>query len=59
MLVFIGGAARTGKGILARRLVAERMWPLVREMSASLLREGVNYCIEGELLPQHVGALQQ
>ena len=73
MLLFIGGAARTGKGILARRLlaemqlpylsidvlkmglargvpeyainpdaggiiVAEKLWPLVREMSISLLQ---------------------
>jgi hypothetical protein len=93
MLLFIGGAARTGKGILVRRLlaemqlpylsidvlkmglargvpefgidpdaggmvVAEKLWPLVREMSASLLREGVDYGFEGELSPQHVAALQ-
>jgi hypothetical protein len=93
MLLFIGGAARTGKGILVRRLlaeialpylsidvlkmglargapefgidpdagaiiVAEKLWPLVREMSASLLRDGVDYSFEGELLPQHVAALQ-
>jgi hypothetical protein len=94
MLLFIGGAARTGKGILARRLlverhmpylsldvlkmglargvpeyaidpdagglvVGERLWPLVREMCASLLRDGVDYVIEGELLPKHVAALQR
>lgn len=94
MLLFIGGAARTGKGILARRLlverqmpylsldvlkmgltrgvpefeidpdagglvVGERLWPLVREMSASLLRDGVDYVIEGELLPKHVAALHR
>jgi hypothetical protein len=94
LLLFIGGAARTGKGILARRLlvecqlpylsldvlkmglvrgapefeidpnagsivVGERLWPLVREMSASLLRDDVDYVIEGELLPKHVAALQQ
>jgi hypothetical protein len=94
MLLFIGGAARTGKGILVRRLlsemqmpylsldvlkmglargvpeydidpdaggiaVGERLWPLVREMSASLLRDGVDYAIEGELLPKHVSILQQ
>ncbi len=94
MLFFIGGAARTGKGILARRLlveqrlpylsldvlkmgltrgapeyridpdaggiiVGERLWPLVREMSASLLADEVDYVIEGELLPKHVAALQQ
>jgi hypothetical protein len=93
MLVFIGGAARTGKGMLVRRLliemqlpylsidvlkmglargvpefgidpdaggiiVAEKLWPLVREMSISLLREGVDYAMEGELLPQQVAALQ-
>jgi hypothetical protein len=93
MLLFICGAARTGKGILARRLLAERripylsldvlkmglargvpefvfdpdagglvvgarLWPLVREMSVSLLAEGVDYAIEGELLPKHVAALQ-
>jgi hypothetical protein len=93
MLVFIGGAARTGKGMLVRRLladmqmsylsidvlkmglargapeygldpdaggiiVAEKLWPLVREMSASLLGEGVDYAMEGELLPQHVAALR-
>jgi hypothetical protein len=94
MLLFIGGAARTGKGILVRRLLAEmqmpylsldvlkmglargvpeydidpdaggivvgeRLWPLVREMSASLLRDGVDYAIEGELLPKHVSPLQR
>jgi hypothetical protein len=94
LLIFIGGAARTGKGILVRRLLAqrqlpylnldvlkmglargvpefefnpdagglivgERLWPLVREMSMSLLRDNVDYVIEGELLPKHVGALQQ
>lgn len=94
MLVFIGGAARTGKSMLVRRLlvemqlpylsidvlkmglargvpefgidpdaggplVAEKLWPLVREMSASLLVDDIDYCIEGELLPSHVAALQQ
>ena len=94
LLVFIGGAARTGKGILVRRLlverqmsylsldvlkmgltrgvpeyeidpdaggmlVGERLWPLVREMSLSLLAEGVDYVLEGELLPKHVAALRQ
>jgi hypothetical protein len=93
LLLFIGGAARTGKGILVRRLlverqisyfsldvlkmglargvpeyeinpdagalvVGERLWPLVREMSFSLLAEGVDYAIEGELLPKHVAALR-
>jgi hypothetical protein len=93
MLLFIGGAARTGKGMLVRRLladmhmpymsidvlkmglargvpefgldpdaggilVAEKLWPLVREMSVSLLAEGVDYAMEGELLPQHVDALR-
>jgi hypothetical protein len=94
MLHFIGGAARTGKGILARRLLAEqhipylsldvlkmglargvpefpidpdaggiavgeRLWPLVREMCASLLRDDVDYLIEGEVLPKHVAPLCQ
>ena len=93
MLLFIGGAARTGKGILVRRLlaemhlpylsldvlkmglargvpefaidpdaggmyVAERLWPLVREMSRSLLEERVDYVIEGEIVPRHVSALR-
>jgi putative acetyltransferase len=93
MLLFIGGAARTGKGILVRRLVreqqlpylsldvlkmgltrgvpeydidpnaggilvAERLWPLVREMSRSLLFDQVQYVIEGEILPKNVAALQ-
>jgi hypothetical protein len=92
MLLFIGGAARSGKGILARRLlreaqlpylsldvlkmgltrgvpeyaidpnaggpsVAERMWPLIFQMSQSLVRDQVDYVFEGELLPQHVAAL--
>ena len=39
--------------------VGERLWPLVREMSISLLAEGVDYVIEGELLPKWVAALQQ
>ena len=94
LLLFIGGAARTGKGILARRLlvekqmsylsldvlkmglargvpeykidpnaggihVGERLWPLVREMSINLLAEGVDYVIEGEVLPKHVAELRQ
>jgi hypothetical protein len=93
MLLFIGGAARTGKGMLVRRLlvdrqmaylsldvlkmglargvpeydidpdaggirVAERLWPLVREMSVNLLAERVDYAIEGELVPKHVNALR-
>lgn len=94
MLIFIGGAARTGKGILARRLlhdkriaylsldvlkmgltrgvpeysidpdagglaVGTRLWPLVREMSVSLLFDQIDYVIEGELLPRHVSELSQ
>jgi len=94
MLTFIGGAARTGKGILVRRLlaerhlpflsldvlkmgvtrglpecaldpdagamrVAERLWPLVREMSKNLLMERLDYAFEGEILPGHVAALRQ
>ncbi len=94
MLVFIGGAARTGKGILVRRLlvekqmpylnldvlkmglkrgvpeydidpdaggiiVGERLWPLVYEMSMSLIRDPIDYVIEGEVLPKHVAALIQ
>lgn len=94
MLTFIGGAARTGKGILVRRLlaerhlpflsldvlkmglarglpeyaldpdagamrVAERLWPLVREMSQNLLMERLDYVFEGEILPGHVAALRQ
>lgn len=94
MLLFIGGAARTGKGILARRLLAEmglpflsldvlkmglsrgvpeyaidpdagavqvagRLWPLVREMSASLLRDRVDYVFEGEILPKDVPELRR
>jgi hypothetical protein len=93
MLFFIGGAARAGKSILVRRLlaeqqlpylsldvlkmglargapeygidpnagglpVAERLWPLVREMSRSLLFDRVHYVFEGELLPSHVAALR-
>jgi hypothetical protein len=93
LLLFIGGAARTGKGILVRRLllkrqmsflsldalkmgltrgvpefeinpnagaipVAERLWSLVREMSLNLMSEGVDYVLEGELLPKHVAAFQ-
>ena len=93
MLIFIGGAARTGKGILARRVlaerqlpflsldvlkmglargmpecaidpdaggmqVAERLWPLVREMSISLLHDDQDYVFEGEILPKYVDALQ-
>ena len=94
MLFYIGGAARTGKGILARRLlaamqlpylsldvlkmglargapeypidpdagaiqVAARLWPLVREMSISLLREQADYVFEGEILPKDVDTLRQ
>jgi hypothetical protein len=94
MLLFIGGAARTGKGILVRRLlaemqlpylsldvlkmglargvpefaldpdaggmqVAERLWPLVCEMSRSLLVDKVDYVMEGEIVPKHVDMLRQ
>ncbi|MCJ7625516.1 MAG: hypothetical protein MUO76_18640 [Anaerolineaceae bacterium] len=93
MLIFIGGAARTGKGMLVRRLltetqlpflsldvlkmglarglpeykfdpdaggmqVAERLWPLVREMSINLLHEQMDYVFEGEILPKEVDALR-
>lgn len=91
---YIGGAARSGKGILTRRLltdlhlpylsldvlkmgltrglpelafdpnaggirVAERLWPLVREMSRSLFFDRADYVFEGEILPEHVAALRQ
>lgn len=93
MLIFIGGAARTGKGMLVRRLlaemqlpflnldvlkmglargvpeytidpdaggmqVAERLWPLVREMSINLLHEQMDYVFEGEILPKDVDTLR-
>lgn len=93
MIVFIGGAARCGKSILSRRLLAEgglpylsldvlkmgltrgmpelaldpnagaqqvagRLWGLVREMSESLLWDGIDYVFEGELLPKDVAALR-
>ncbi len=93
MLLFIGGAARTGKGLLVRRLlaemqlpylsldvlkmgltrgvpeyaidpdagglkVAERLWPLVREMCVSLLHDRVDYVFEGEILPRDVAMLR-
>ncbi len=38
--------------------VAERLWPLIREMSRSLLFDQVPYVFEGELLPKHVAALR-
>ncbi len=82
MLFILGGAARTGKGIVAQRLlltqripylsldvlkmglarglpgypfdpnagaliVAEQLWPVVREMSRNLIGEGVPYLLEG------------
>ncbi len=94
VILLIGGAARTGKGILARRLlmqqhlpylsldvlkmgltrgvpeyaidpdagalqVAERLWPLVREMCGNLIAEQHPYVIEGELLPKNVALLRQ
>jgi hypothetical protein len=94
MILYIGGAARSGKGILARRLladlhlpylsldvlkmgltrgmpelafdpdaggigVAERLWPLVREMSRNLLAEQADYVFEGEILPRDVAELRQ
>jgi hypothetical protein len=94
MIHYIGGAARTGKGILARRMlaelrlpylsldvlkmgltrglpelaidpdaggmrVAERLWPLVREMSRNLFAERADYVFEGEILPKDVDALRQ
>jgi hypothetical protein len=94
MLLFIGGAARTGKGMLTRRLLAEmqlpylsldvlkmglargapeyaidpnaggiqvasRLWPLVREMSISLLYDQMDYVFEGEILPKDVDDLRE
>jgi hypothetical protein len=89
MLIFVGGAARTGKSMLSRRLLdkrkipflssdvlimglvrgmpelkiepdegalvsAERIWPLIYEMSRSLLYDKTDYLFEGELLPYQV-----
>lgn len=94
MVHYIGGAARSGKGILVRRLlkdlhlpylsldvlkmgltrglpelafdpdaggmqVAERLWPVVREMSLNLLDERADYVFEGEILPKNVAAFRQ
>lgn len=94
MIHYIGGAARSGKGILVRRLltdlhlpylnldvlkmgltrglpelafdpdaggmrVAERLWPLVREMSENLFADHANYVFEGEILPKNVDAIRQ
>jgi hypothetical protein len=94
LVIYIGGAARTGKGMLVRRLmaemqlpylsldvlkmglargmpevtidpdaggmrVAERLWPLVCEMSVSLLHDQTDYVFEGEILPKDVAGLQQ
>jgi hypothetical protein len=39
--------------------VAERIWPLVREMSLNLFMEGVDYVFEGEILPKNVDLLRQ
>ncbi len=94
MIHYIGGAARSGKGILVRRLlsdfhlpylsldvlkmgltrglpelefdpdaggmrVAERLWPLVREMSQNLFADHTDYVFEGEILPKNVDAIRQ
>jgi hypothetical protein len=94
MIHYIGGAARSGKGILVRRLltdlhlpylsldvlkmgltrglpelafdpdaggmrVAERLWPLVREMSKNLFADHADYVFEGEILPKNVDAIRQ
>jgi putative acetyltransferase len=94
MIHYLGGAARSGKGILVRRLlidfhlpylsldvlkmgltrglpelafdpdaggmqVAERIWPLVREMSLNLFADQADYVFEGEILPKNVDALRQ
>jgi hypothetical protein len=39
--------------------VAERLWPLVREMSRNLFAEPSGYVLEGELLPRNVAALRE
>jgi hypothetical protein len=39
--------------------VAERLWPLVREMSINLLHERVDYVMEGEIVPKDVDALRR
>jgi hypothetical protein len=94
MLLIVGGPARTGKGIIARRLliethlpylsldivkmglangvpafgmdpdessiiVAEKLWPLVRAMAINMIETGMDYIIEGEILPHHVHELIQ
>lgn len=94
MIHYIGGAARCGKGILVRRLLAElrlpylsldvlkmgltrgypelafdpdaggmqvadRLWPLVREMSRNLFYDQTDYVFEGELLPKNVAMIRQ
>jgi hypothetical protein len=93
MLLLLGGAARSGKSIIARRILAEKripffcldhlaigvahslpqlhvdldsddasvgeiVWPLVKSMSAVMLKDRINYLLEGALLqPKHAHEL--
>ncbi len=93
MLYLLGGAARSGKSIIARRIlveknipffcldhlaigvartipelqidldsddasVGERIWPLVKSVSEVIIKDRINYLLEGALLqPKHANEL--
>ena len=93
MLYLLGGAARSGKSIIARRIltekripffcldhlaigsakavpqlqidldsddacVGERLWPLVRSVAAVIIKDRIDYLLEGaSLQPKHVNEL--
>jgi hypothetical protein len=55
MLIFIGGAARTGKGILARRLLAEMQLPF---LSLDVLKMGLARGVPEYPIDPDAGGLQ-
>ena len=91
-MIILGGASRTGKGIISQKLmmtyempflsidpikmalhrsipsyelntngssiqVSEELWPFVSTIIKNMVETGVNYIIEGEILPKHVREL--
>lgn len=92
-MILLGGASRTGKGIISQRLldelkipfistdplkmalsravpgyrlnragssiaVAEQLWPFLSALIKNMAETGLEYIVEGELLPHHVAQIE-
>lgn len=92
-MILLGGASRTGKGIISKRLlndlkipfistdplkmalsravpgyrlntagssiaVAEQLWPFLSALIKNMAETGLEYIIEGELLPRHAAKIE-